>query len=223
MLMAWYDAMSRCFGPCRWWPGETPFEIAVGAILTQNTAWRNVEKALQRLREAQALTPAGLARLSPAQLEEAVRPSGFFRVKAARLRHFLDFLASFPGWERDAADPSLPGPAALPTGELRQALLAVKGIGPETADCITLYALGRPSFVADAYTARILSRHGQLPPDVPYAEMRDFFMDVLPPDSALYNEYHALIVRTGHTYCKKTSPRCRECPLGGFLDHAVVP
>lgn len=219
--MVYFQAMTAHFGPLRWWPGETPFEIAVGAVLTQNTAWRNVEKALALLGERDALRPEAIHAMPRDVLEECLRPSGFFRLKAQRLRNLMDFFTSFPGWDKAPGNLSLDFLQDKDTEALRRDLLGVNGIGPETADAILLYALHRPSFVVDAYTRRIFSRHGFLPPDVPYAELRAFFMDVLPLDVPLYNEYHALIVRTGNGFCKKAKPRCQACPLGIFLDHAV--
>lgn len=259
-LLAFFNAMASRLGPSHWWPGETPFEVVVGAVLTQNTSWRNVDKALALLRAGGPLTPGRLLAMPVPELEEALRPSGFFRLKAVRLRNLLEFMAAFPGFAACAdathapaqnaggsphsASPASPplSPAGSPIGlpaaslttssggaalafmqdrdtdTLRAGLLSVKGVGPETADCILLYALGRPSFVVDAYTRRLLGRHGLLPPDVPYEELRSFFMDVLPLDVTLYNEYHALIVRTGKDFCKKTRPLCHACPLGPFLD-----
>lgn len=219
--MAFHDAMASRFSPCHWWPGITPFEVTVGAVLTQNTAWRNVEKALELLRSKDALKPEALWRMPPAELEEALRPSGFFRLKAKRLRNLLAYFSAHPGWDASPGNLSLDFIQAKDDDVLRRELLAVSGIGGETADCILLYALDRPSFVVDAYTRRIFNRHGMVPPDISYEELRAFFMDVLPLDVPLYNEYHALIVRTGHVYCKKSRPLCDQCPLGGFLDHAV--
>ena len=219
LLMEMYAAMAGSFGPCNWWPGDSPFEVAVGAVLTQNTAWRNVEKALARLRAMDALRPAALWALPLDVLQEALRPSGFFRLKAERLRNLLEYMRSFVGWDVPPGDASLDFMRSRPGEELRRELLAVRGIGPETADCILLYALGRPSFVADAYTRRIFSRHGLLPEDAPYERMRDFFMRALPLDTKLFNEYHALIVRTGNAFCKKSAPLCSQCPLQRFPIH----
>jgi endonuclease-3 related protein len=216
-----YEALSARFGPCRWWPGDTPFEIAVGAILTQNTAWRNVEKAVARLREGGVLDPEAMYALSDAALAELIRPSGFYRIKSARLRGLLDFLRSREGWAQSRDKAGLECLRGREPDALRAELLAVRGIGEETADSILLYAVDMPSFVVDAYTRRIFSRHGFFPHDLPYGEIREFFMDALPADTALYNEYHALIVRTGNAFCKKARPLCRECPLGSFLDHDV--
>ena len=204
-------------GPSGWWPGDSPFEVAVGAILTQNTAWRNVDKALDNLRELHALTPAAMQALPDAALEDALRPSGYFRIKTRRLRALLHWFSGFPGWDApEAAD--LAFAAHLPTDRLRRELLEIKGIGPETADCIVLYSFSRPSFVVDAYTRRIFSRHGLVPENMAYENLRAFFMDALPLDVTLYNEYHALIVRVGNTCCKKQKPLCGQCPLGKFLE-----
>ncbi len=220
-LTGLFRAMLDHFGPSAWWPGDTPFEVAVGAVLTQNTAWRNVEKAIAALKQQGGLTPRSLAAMPRPLLEEALRPSGFFRLKAARLGALLAWFATHPGWDDPAGGPQLDFLRHLPTDTLRAKLLSVRGIGPETADCILLYALGRPSFVVDAYTRRMVSRHGLLPGDVEYHELRAFFMDVLPQDVPLFNEFHALIVRTGKEYCKKTRPLCAACPLGVFLEYAV--
>lgn len=216
-LLSCYEAMLESLGPSRWWPGEHPLEIAVGAVLTQNTAWRNVEKALDLLRRKKALRLDRLLNMPLGELEEALRPSGFFRLKARRLRNLLLFFSSFPGWNQNTETGRLDFLQALPTEDLRNALLNVHGVGPETADCILLYALGRPSFVVDAYTRRICVRHGLFPDDVSYGELRKFFMQALPVDVSLYNEYHALIVRIGSRFCKSRKPLCPECPLDKLL------
>jgi endonuclease III related protein len=210
LLLEYYHAMLAGLGPSGWWPGQTPFEIALGAILTQNTAWTNVEKALHNLRAAGLLDSRALFRLGEEELGSFIRPSGFFRIKAARVRNFLQFLDGACGLDVEALqDRSVE--------ELRPALLGVSGIGPETADSILLYALGLPSFVVDAYTRRIFSRHGLIPEDIGYEELREFFMDALPPDAALFNEYHALIVRTGKGWCAKREGKCPRCPLLSLL------
>ena len=231
LLLEYYAAMLDALGPSGWWPGDHPVEIAVGAVLVQNTAWRNVEKALDALRQKDALDLRALCRLPLEELEEALRPSGYFRVKARRLRGLCAFLLSLSG--NGSAPASAPAPSrdltrldflgSAGTAELRKALLNVRGVGPETADAILLYALERPTFVADAYTRRIFSRHGLVPNAMPYEELRLFFMDALPVDVPLYNEYHALIVRTGHHFCKKQKPLCGKCPLGRFMERAGVP
>lgn len=211
LLLEMYEAMLAALGPSGWWPGRTPFEVAVGAVLTQNTNWKNVEKAIAALDGAGALEPRAMAALAPARLAELIRPSGYFQVKQARLRALLEFLDAECGYDFAAL-------ARRGLDELRPALLAVRGVGPETADSILLYALDQPTFVVDAYTRRILSRHALIPGDVPYEEMREFFMDALTPDTALYNEYHALIVRVGKDWCRKAAPRCEGCPLEPFLE-----
>ncbi len=198
--------MLSCYGPQGWWPARTPFEMMTGAILTQNTAWTSVEKAVRALRSARALSPRGLLALAPARLEPAVRPAGYFRQKARRLR----ILAR---WYRDEWGSRVP-PASVSTAALRSSLLGLEGVGPETADSILLYAFGRPVFVVDAYTRRILHRLGRLPREhAPYAEVQELFHLALPPDPALFNEYHALMVRHAKEHCRKRRPSCRECRL----------
>lgn len=201
-----FDLLSAHFGPSHWWPGDGPLEIMVGAILTQNTAWSNVEKAIERLKVEGALSAPVLSQTDEAVLAEWIRPAGYYRVKAKRLktffRHFMDRYQGRPEKMK-----------RRPVGELRQELLSINGIGPETADSILLYALGLPTFVVDAYTHRIFLRHRLVPEEIGYEELRTFFMDRLPRDPLLYNEYHALLVRLGKTYCKKQHPRCPDCPL----------
>lgn len=216
LLRDMYAAMHGRLGPSGWWPGETPLEICVGAVLTQNTAWTNVEKAIHRLRAAGALASGhALLALPEAELSELIRPAGFFRLKAVRLRNLLRFLDAACGFDFAAL-------AQEDMDHLRSRLLSVSGIGPETADSVLLYAVGLPSFVVDAYTRRILHRHGMVTEDVPYGELRDHFMDVLDPDVPFYNEYHALIVRVAKEWCRARNPRCAECPLSPFLDGEVV-
>lgn len=205
-LIEIYHRLYQAYGPQGWWPGESPFEIMVGAILTQNTSWRNVERALARLKAEGLLSPERLYALPLEELSERLRPAGTYRVKAARLRAFLEYL--FRVHEGD--------PGRLAQGELetvRRALLAVPGIGPETADSILLYGAGHPTFVVDAYTMRLLERLGLLPAGASYADCRTLFMAHLPPDPQLFNEYHALIVRHGKERCRKRGPRCSSCPL----------
>ena len=201
-----YDRLFHAFGPQNWWPAESPFEVVVGAILTQNTNWSNVEKAIANLRTANALTVPGVSETSKTELEGLIRPSGFFRQKAERLRHFVRFL------EHDF-DGDLNQLFALPMEQLRQTLLAQPGIGPETADSIILYAAGKASFVVDAYTHRIFERLGMEPANTKYEQTRACFMEALPSDVELYNEYHALIVRHAKEYCRKRNPVCPACPL----------
>ncbi|WP_320169907.1 endonuclease III domain-containing protein [Maridesulfovibrio sp.] len=212
ILLEYFRELSDSIGPCNWWPGETPFEIAVGAILVQNTNWANVEKAIKNLKAANGLTPAGLRKFSPDELQELIKPSGFFRMKAQRLDNFLAFL------ENNSAE-CITDLTDRDTSSLRQDLLSVNGIGPETADSILLYALNKPVFVVDAYTRRIFNRHMLIPEDIAYEELQDFFMDVLEEDVDLYNEYHALLVVTAKRWCKKSNPDCDNCPLRRFLEN----
>ena len=207
-LLRIYKTLDRFYGDLHWWPGETPFEVAVGAILTQNTNWANVEKAIGRLKEEGVLYSWALHSLDDDVLAGLIRPSGYFRVKTRRLKAFLRVLCSeFTG----DVEQMLSGDLML----ARRRLLEIKGIGEETADSILLYAGGRPVFVVDAYTRRILTRHGILPEGESYGEIQRLFMDHLPSDAGLYNQYHAMIVETAKRYCRK-EPSCGECPLRGI-------
>jgi endonuclease-3 related protein len=208
-LHTYFERMSKHYGPTHWWPGDTPFEIAIGAILTQNTAWTNVEKAIANLKRARLLSARAMLDADLGILETALRPSGYFRQKAIRVRLFCQHLTDHYGG-------SMTRLARRPLPELREELLALKGIGPETADDILLYACDKPVFVVDAYTRRIFSRHGLVPDTIRYEELRAFFEANLEPDLHLYKEYHGLIVWTGKDFCRKT-PRCAECPLGPLL------
>ncbi len=203
-----YRRLDAAYGDQRWWPGETPFEVAVGAILTQNTAWANVARAIGNLKSAGLLEAKVLAALPVAELAALIRPAGYYNVKARRLRAFLDFLLSEFGGDVGAM-----GAAGL--AELRPRLLGVKGIGPETADSILLYACGLPTFVVDTYTHRVLSRHGLADEDAGYDELKGSFEDNLPADARTYNQYHALFVRVAKERCKKRAPSCPGCPLEG--------
>jgi len=205
VLMEVYQKLFDTFGPRRWWPGETPFEVMVGAILTQNTSWRNVEKAIEKLKAKGVLTPEGIRRLKKPELEELIRSSGFYRLKAERLKRFVDFLFDTFGGEIEKM-------RTTDLEELRKKLLQVDGIGPETCDSILLYGLNKPIFVVDAYTKRILSRHGVVEEKASYDEVQRLFMEHLPADEKLFNEYHALFVRLAKTYCLK-KPNCTSCPL----------
>jgi endonuclease-3 related protein len=220
VLEEYYAVLAGHFGPSEWWPAKTSFEVALGAILTQNTAWTNVDKALSALDAATGLIPDTVAALPIAELENYIRPAGFFRQKSRKIHNFFSLLEEYGGLGNGAQDAALSCFASLFTEDMREKLLAVSGIGPETADCILLYALNRPYFVVDAYTRRMFSRHALVPEMVDYAELQEFFMDALPHDTALFNEYHALIVRCGKDFCRKTKPRCEACPLGAFLEHA---
>jgi endonuclease III related protein len=207
-----YDILLKRFGPQDWWPGDTPFEVIVGAILTQNTNWTNVEKAIINIKNANLLTPDKLHHLDITKLAALIRPAGYFNIKAKRLKNFLDwFFENYSG--------KLENLEGVRTPQLREQLLSVKGIGPETADSILLYALNRPVFVVDAYTARICSRHHLITEDADYNEIQETFESNLLSDTQLFNEYHALLVRTGKDYCKPT-PKCEECPLNSLPHRA---
>ena len=208
LLMNIYNRLYKAYGPRHWWPGETPFEVMVGAILTQNTSWKNVEKAIQSLKDSGDLHLERIYRLKTSPLASLIRPSGFFRVKAKRLKAFVNFL-----FEEYDGDIGKMGGESLPV--LRQKLLGVNGLGPETADSILLYGLEKPVFVVDAYTKRILSRHGMISEKASYEEIQRLFMDHLSHDERLFNEYHALFVHLGKTTCKKV-PRCDICPIKGI-------
>ncbi len=212
LLMEIYERLYHAFGPRHWWPGETPFEVMVGAILTQNTSWTNVEKAIRRLKKEGRLTPAGIHQLKKPELASLIRSSGTYRIKADRLKVFTKFfLESYEG--------RLSRMKKEPLQALRGRLLEVKGIGPETADSILLYALGKPVFVVDAYTRRILSRHGIALEKASYGEVQRLFMDHLPADERLFNEYHALLVYLGKRVCQK-APKCDICPIKGIAHSA---
>jgi endonuclease-3 related protein len=200
-----YQLLYDAFGPQHWWPGETLFEIVAGAILTQNTNWANVEKAIRNLKSAGYLTPEALYHLDISQLAEMIRPAGYYNIKAKRLKTFVN-------WLYDNYDGEMPNLELVDTDQLRAELLAIKGIGRETADSILLYALGRPVFVVDAYTARIALRHKLIDPGADYEQLRELFESNLSDDVRLFNEYHALLVRAGKEFCK-TKAKCHDCPL----------
>ncbi|MBN2271315.1 MAG: endonuclease III domain-containing protein [Sedimentisphaerales bacterium] len=207
-----YDLLFDAFGPQHWWPAETQFEVITGAILTQNTSWANVEKAIANLKSAGRLTPEALHDLDHSRLAELIRPAGYFNIKAKRLMSFLD-------WLFENHDGRLANLQALDTDRLRENLLGVKGIGPETADSILLYAFDRPVFVVDAYTARVAVRHHLIESEAGYDQLQDLFQSNLQPDVQLFNEYHALLVRLGKEFCKP-KPKCPTCPLNR-LPHTI--
>ncbi len=200
-----YQLLFDRFGPQSWWPGETQFEIITGAILTQNTSWANVEKAIKNLKSAHLLTPEKLCHLDVSQLAELIRPAGYYNIKASRLKSFLS-------WLFNNYDGQLQNLENLDTDRLRAELLAVKGIGPETADSVLLYAFDRPVFVADAYTARVAVRHGLIEPDADYEQLRELFQSNLPQKPQLFNEFHALLVKVGKEFCRPKA-KCSGCPL----------
>ena len=246
-IRQYYGALNQAWGPQHWWPAETRFEVIVGAYLTQNTAWTNVERALANLRTAQLLSVEGIRQVTRPRLERLIRPSGYFRQKAQRLKTFVAFL------DRQY-DGSLEKMLSQPTQKLREELLNLNGVGPETADSILLYAGNHPVFVVDAYTRRILDRHGILPEKANYQEIQELlqrslapivdqqeskpaktaeqlapgFRGAAHPPSAMstaertalvqvYNEMHGLIVGVGKFYCGKSQPKCDGCPLQPYL------
>jgi endonuclease III related protein len=214
-LMGIYRRLRRVRGHAGWWPGETPFEVCLGAILTQNTSWSNVDKALGVLRRRGRLSYEALSRCRASRIAPWIRSSGYFNVKARRLVAFLRFLRREYGGSVEAM-------AAEDPAALREKLLSVSGIGRETADSIALYAAGLPLFVVDAYTRRIFTRLGLVAGHESYDEIQRLFMDNLPRDAALYNDYHAQIVLHGKDVCR-TVPRCGICPLGGVCPrHGVI-
>ena len=200
-----YQKLWEAFGPQGWWPAETPFEVIMGAILTQNTNWNNVAQVLAALKAEGLLQPRDLREMPEGELAQRVRPAGYFNIKARRLKNFLDFFAQ-------RFHDSLEEMAGADLGSLRAELLTVKGIGPETADSILLYALHRPTFVVDAYTYRVLSRHHLAPEACSYDELQGLFMENLSPEVSLYQEFHALLVRVGKEFCRP-QPKCPSCPL----------
>ena len=204
-LLDIYRRLYNYYGPQHWWPGETQFEIVVGAILTQNTNWKNVEKAIANLKDAGYLTPEKLHAIPLGELAELIRPAGYFNIKAQRLRHFLDWLFEKHNGTLDSLE-------ALSLSTLREQLLAIKGIGPETADSICLYGFKKPIFVVDAYTARIFGRHGMIESPSGYEQIQELFHGGLDRDPTLFNEFHALIVQVGKKHCKP-KPICTGCPL----------
>ena len=205
VLMEIYNKLYQTYGHRHWWPGDTSFEVMVGAILTQNTSWRNVDKAIQKLKGKGVLNPRSMHRLKKSQLAPLIKSSGYYRIKTDRLKSFVDFFFE----EYDGNVKKMGGERL---GVLREKLLGVKGIGPETANSILLYGLKKPIFVVDAYTKRILSRHGLISEKASYEGVQALFMDHLPLDEKLFNEYHALLVHLGKTVCKKM-PRCELCPI----------
>jgi endonuclease-3 related protein len=201
-----YQKLYSCFGPQHWWPAQTPFEVMVGAILTQNTNWSNVEKALNNLKQNKVLTAQKLTSLSRIKLAKLIKSTGYYNIKAKRLKKFLNFFFKiYRG--------SLQKMSRVKTGILRQQLLSVNGIGPETADSILLYAIKKPVFVIDAYTKRMMARHRLIPEDSTYDYVQNLFMQNMKKDVKLFNEYHALLVRLGKEFCLKNKPRCEICPL----------
>lgn len=210
-LDEYFNSLFTALGPQHWWPGNSPLEIVVGAILTQNTSWKNVEQAISNLREANLLSAAAIQNVNLRRLERLLRPSGYFRQKARKLKAFCTFLhTEYAG--------SLDGMFATPTIVLREKLLGVYGIGPETADSILLYAGGHGVFVVDTYTRRMLARHGWVGENPKYNRVQWLFERKFPGNSKVFNEFHALIVQAGKRWCLAQNPKCEECPLGRYLE-----
>ncbi len=209
-----YELLDGHFGDLDWWPAKSPFEVIIGAILTQNTAWGNVEKAIGNLRDRQLISPEALVRLPEQELAELIRPSGYYRLKTKRLKSFLNFL--FDLYQGDLA-----AMFARETGELRRELLQVNGVGEETADSILLYAGFQPVFVVDAYTRRIFSRHGIVAASASYGDIQSLVMEIMAPDVKMYNQFHALLVNTAKYFCRK-KPVCSSCPLSALPGNLVT-
>lgn len=205
-LMEIHDLLYDRYGQQHWWPGDSTFEIIVGAILTQNTNWGNVEKAIANLKLANVLEPVALFEIDAARLSELIRPSGYYNIKTKRLKNFMAWLFE----DRFCGDLELV--AQMSTDVFREELLMIKGIGPETADSILLYAFDKPVFVIDTYTCRVLGRHGLLEPDSGYEQVKELLESCLPSDTKLFNEYHALLVKVGKEHCRPKA-KCQNCPL----------
>jgi endonuclease-3 related protein len=206
-LSAVYRCLYRRWGPQGWWPARSPLEVIVGVVLTQNTAWTNVVRAIANLKQARMLSLPALRRIDEKRLARLIVPAGYYNVKARRLKNVIRFIAGHPG--------GLAGLFRTRTHTLRERLLTVNGLGPESVDSILLYAAGKPVFVVDAYTRRIFSRHGFFPATADYHYVQEFFMSHLPCRVQLFNEFHALIVALGKHHCR-AKPRCEGCPLAGF-------
>jgi endonuclease-3 related protein len=204
-----HDRLFDAFGPQHWWPGDSPFEVIVGAVLVQNTAWKNVSRAIDNLREAGLRSPEAIHELPAAELEELIQPAGYFRLKTKRLKNVVAFIV-------DRYGGSLDDMFAVDLAALREELLAINGVGPETADSILLYAGDLPTFVVDTYTARVFKRHEWVDVDADYHDLKEYFESQLEESVPLFNEYHALLVRIGHEFCRR-APKCDECPLRDML------
>lgn len=201
-----YQKLYKSFGKQYWWPARTKLEVMIGAMLTQNTSWPNVEKAISNLRKKKLLSFKKLSNLKTDKLAALIKPAGYFNIKARRLKNLLEFIdKNYKG--------NMTFMQRINTYALREELLNVNGVGQETADSILLYAFNKPIFVIDAYTKRIFSRLNKMPQDIPYQDAQNLFMKNLSKDSYLFNEYHALIVKLAKDYCKKNKPLCRKCPI----------
>jgi len=201
-----YDRLYDHYGPQYWWPGESNLEIMVGAVLTQNTNWINVEKAIDNLKNSDQLSFSCLQNMPIEELAEYIRPAGYYNIKARRLKNLFQMI-------EDEYEGEITFLFADSLDESRENLLRVKGVGPETADAILLYAAKKPAFVIDTYTHRVFSRHELVEEDTDYYSLQQEFLDSLPEDVSLFNEFHALIVAVAKEFCKKKKPRCSNCPL----------
>lgn len=201
-----YEILSDFYGPSGWWPGDTPLEIMIGAVLTQNTAWKNVEKAIESLKSLNMLDIGKLHAAEPEELASLIRSSGYFNIKAIRLKNLISRIMEDSSGDLDEF-------LSQDMTVLRSSLLAVNGIGKETADSICCYAAGKEIFVVDAYTKRILARHGVIEDHRAYDDVRSLFESSLPRDVRVYKDLHAYLVFVGKDFCRKTSPRCTDCPL----------
>jgi endonuclease-3 related protein len=204
-LLNIYNSLLNAFGHRNWWPAEGPFEVIIGAILTQNVSWDNASKAIANLKAANKLNPIALYKSSPGDIAPLIRPSRFYNMKSVKIKNFMDFF--FKEYGGDMAAMADEDPVIL-----KRKFFAVKGLGQETVDCILLYACEMPVFVVDAYTKRIFKRYGIFKGDPSYEEIQGYFMENLPEDVALFNDYHAQIVHLGNSTCKST-PRCESCPI----------
>jgi len=204
-----YEHLLEAYGPQHWWPAESPLEVLVGAVLTQNTNWQGVEKAMANLKRHNLLNPHKLQALPIEDLALLIKPAGYFNLKARRLKNLIEFMI-------EAYSGDLQTMGQTETGRLRQELLTINGVGPETADSILLYALQKPFFVVDTYTYRVMSRHGLIGEEVSYEELQGLFTQHMPLDVKLFNEYHALLVKVGKLHCRR-KPRCQGCPLEPLL------
>ena len=209
-----YDALRAAFGHRAWWPAETPWEMMAGAILTQNTNWKNVERAIENLKAAEAMAARPILKMPEPGLQELIRPAGYFRQKGARLRRLAQ-------WWIEEMNEDVEAFRSADVHDLRASLLAIKGIGPETADSIVLYAAELATFVVDTYTARVCVRHGLMEPGASYEDIQSLFEYALPRDVALYQDYHAQLVEVGKNYCRKR-PKCAGCPVRGVLGEALA-
>jgi endonuclease-3 related protein len=204
-----YDLLLEAYGPQNWWPARSPLEVMVGAVLTQNTNWQGVEKAIVNLKRNNLLNPHKLQAIPTEDLARLIKPAGYFNLKARRLKNLIEFVT-------EAYSGDLQTMGQVETEQLRQELLAVNGVGPETADSILLYGLQKPVFVVDTYTYRVMNRHGLIGDEASYDELQELFTQHLPSDMTLFNEYHALLVRVGKLHCRR-KPRCQGCPLAPLL------